>query len=91
MKVMKKTFRYNIILRSEPEGGFTVIVPSLSGCITWGKDLPEAKKMASDAISGYIASLKKHGEPIPTDSESFTAYIEVPLRKGVRPPRLVHA
>jgi predicted RNase H-like HicB family nuclease len=25
--------------------------------------------MAKDAVSGYIESLRKHGEPIPTDNE----------------------
>jgi len=55
-----KKLSHNIIFRPEPEGGFTVIVPSLPGCITYGKNLQEAKKMAIDAIKGYIISLKKH-------------------------------
>ena len=57
--------QYNVLLRPEPEGGFTAIVPALPGCVTHGHTLPEARKMAEDAISGYIQSLKKHGEPIP--------------------------
>jgi hypothetical protein len=36
----------------------------------------EAKKMARDAISGYIESLKKHHEPIPTDDESLVASLD---------------
>lgn len=74
---MDKVFRYNIIFRPEPEGGFTVIIPSLPGCVTYGKNLSAAKKMAIDAIKGYITSLKKHHEPIPTDEESFFALVEV--------------
>ncbi len=74
---MRKTFRYNIIFRPEPEGGFTVIVPSLPGCVTYGKNLNEAKKMAADAVKGYVASLKKHRETIPTDEESFFTSIEI--------------
>ena len=35
---------YKILLREEPEGGFTVLVPSLEGCVTFGNDLGEAKK-----------------------------------------------
>jgi hypothetical protein len=35
--------------------------------------LAEAKKMAKDAITGYIESLRKHGEPIPTDNETLVA------------------
>lgn len=72
-----KTSHYNIIFRPENEGGFTVIVPSLPCWITYGKDLKEARKMAKDAIKGYITSLKKHHEPIPeTDENSLFASIE---------------
>lgn len=74
---MKKILHYNVIFHPEPEGGFTVIVPSLPGCISYGKDLEEAKKMAVDAIKGYIASLKKHKEQIPTDQENFFTSIEI--------------
>jgi len=74
---MKKVFRYNVIFRPEPEGGFTVIVPSLPGCVTYGRNLKEAKKMAIDGIEGYIVSLKKHKEPIPTDEESFFTSVEI--------------
>lgn len=74
---MRETFKYNVIFRPEPEGGFTVIVPSLPGCVTYGRNLEEAKKMANDAIRGYIVSLKKHKEPIPTDEENFFTSIEV--------------
>jgi len=74
---MEKVFKYNIIFRAEPEGGFTVIVPSLPGCVSYGKNLKEAKRMIVDAIKGYIISLKKHKEPIPTDQESFFTSVEV--------------
>lgn len=69
--------RYQIILRPEPEGGYTVLVPALPGCVTWGKTLKQARKMAADAIGGYIASLVKHGEPIPVDDETLSATVEV--------------
>ena len=72
-----RTRYYNIILRPEPEGGFTVIVPLLPGCITYGRDLNEAKKMAVDAIEAYVASLKKHREPIPTDADNFITSVEL--------------
>ena len=63
---MKKSrAHFNVVLRPEPDGGFTAIVPALAGCVTYGRTLAEAKKMAKDAISAYIESLKKHGEPVP--------------------------
>ena len=41
------------------------MVPTLPGCITYGVNLEEARKNADDAISGYVASLIKHNEPVP--------------------------
>ena len=78
---MQKNFHYNIVLRQESEGGFTVLVPALPGCITYGKNLKEAKKMAKDTIRGYLASLQKHNEPIPVDTESFFTSIELDRTK----------
>ena len=60
---------YRILLRPEPEGGYTVIVPTLPGCITYGRSVAEAKNMAKDAIKAYLKSLRKHREPILDDSE----------------------
>ena len=53
------------MLRPEPEGGFTVIVPSLTGCITYGETLREAKEMAKEAIELYLESLAAHNSFIP--------------------------
>ena len=75
-----KKLSYNVIFRPEPEGGFTVIVPSLPGCITYGKNLQEAKEMVVDAIKGYVMSLKKHKESIPNDKESFFSSVDI---KGI--------
>ncbi|MBI5754679.1 type II toxin-antitoxin system HicB family antitoxin [Candidatus Peregrinibacteria bacterium] len=57
-----RLLNYNIVFVQEPEGGYTVKVPALSGCITYGKTLEEAKKMATDAIKVYRESLVEHGE-----------------------------
>jgi len=78
MNSMKKTHHhYTIVLRPEPEGGFTASVPALPGCVTYGRTLKEAKAMARDAIAGYIGSLRKHGEPIPSDNETLVASLDV--------------
>jgi len=42
-----------------------------------GRNLKEAKKIAIDAIKGYIVSLKKHKELIPTDEESFFTSVDI--------------
>lgn len=68
---------YAVIYRAEPEGGFTVIAPSLPGCVSHGETLDEAKAMITDAIMGYVASLKKHNEPIPSDSATFLSTVHI--------------
>ena len=64
-----RTFSYRILFRKEPEGGYTVLVPALPGCITYGDTIDHA--MAKEAIDGYIETLVAHGEEIPTDEETL--------------------
>lgn len=66
-----KTINYRILLRKQPEGGYTVMVPSLPGCITYGETIEEAIEMAKEAIELYIESLKGHNEEIPTEDETL--------------------
>jgi len=73
---------FNAIFRAEPEGGYTAIVPSLPGCVSYGKTLSEARRMIEEAIGAYIASLRKHQEPVPSDDLSFVTSIQIQTRKG---------
>lgn len=66
-----KMLNYKILLRKEPEGGYTAIVPSLPGCVTYGDTIEEAIEMAKEAIELYIESLKAHGEEIPTEENTL--------------------
>ncbi len=72
-----KLLNYRTLLRKEPEGGYTVIVPSLPGCITYGDTIDQAIEMAKEAINLYIESLIEHGEDIPTENGTFEYFIEV--------------
>lgn len=78
-KVMPTRLNLPVVFRPEPEGGFTVTVPSLPGCITYGKNLDEAKRMAQDAIEIYLEDMAAEGEPIPYDTDSFLSTVEVTL------------
>lgn len=37
-----QSLRYNVILKPEPECGYTVLVPSLPGCVSYGAHVDEA-------------------------------------------------
>ncbi len=64
--------RYSIVLRPEPEGGFTVRIPAFPEIVTHGLDEAEALDMAKEAIELVIESRRERGEPIPaTDAPLF--------------------
>ena len=71
------SYFFQVKFRPEPEGGFTVLVPSLPGCVTYGKTLEEAQKMAQEAIEIYVESMKAHGDDIIDDTHTFDTRIHV--------------
>lgn len=62
---------YKILLQKEPEGGFTVTVPVLPGCITYGENLDEAIAMAKEAIELYVEDLRERGDDIPDNNNTL--------------------
>lgn len=58
-------------LQSEPEGGYTISVPSLPGCISYGSTFEEAIEMVKDAIAGWLAVAREEGVPIPEQFEAI--------------------
>lgn len=62
---------YRILMTREPEGGFTVNVPALPGCITYGETIDHAMEMARQAIELYVETLQADGEPVPDDSQTL--------------------
>lgn len=60
--------KYTIILEPNyPEKGYTVRVPALPGCVTYGRTRKEALSRAKEAIAGFIEGLEKAGEPVPEE------------------------
>ena len=51
---------FKLLLRQEPGGEYTVIVPALPGCITYGDNVDEAIIMAREVIELFIEELKDH-------------------------------
>ncbi len=48
---------FEVVLRPEQGGGFSVSVPALPGCHTQGETREEALAIAEDAIEGYLEVL----------------------------------
>ncbi|HZS78597.1 MAG TPA: type II toxin-antitoxin system HicB family antitoxin [Ktedonobacteraceae bacterium] len=62
--------KYTIILDPDTEdGGYTVTVPALPGCITQGETVEQCIERAQEAIIGYIESLRAAGEDVPEEVE----------------------
>ena len=69
-------YQYTIILHPDTEeGGHTVTVPALPGCVTQGETLEEAITMAKDAIRLHVETLIAYGEPVPEEREHPQAII----------------
>lgn len=56
-------------LEPEEEGGFTITVPSLPGCVSYGKTIDEALEMIKDAMKGWVQVAKEEGLDIPEEVE----------------------
>jgi predicted RNase H-like HicB family nuclease len=65
-----RTFRYKIQIRPETDGTYTVIVPALPGCLTFGDSIEEA-------IELYIESLAARGKDIPLEEDRIETTITV--------------
>ncbi len=58
--------KFLVTLEQDEDGFIVVECPSLPGCVSQGKTRDEALVNIKEAITGYIASLRKHGEALPT-------------------------
>jgi antitoxin HicB len=67
--------KYRATIEQDEDGNYTVQCPALPGCISEGKSREEALANIRDAIRGYLASLKKHDEPIPPSIEEETVEV----------------
>jgi antitoxin HicB len=57
--------KFRILIEPDEDGVFVAECPTLPGCVSQGKTRDEAIANIKDAIAGYLASLEKHGEPVP--------------------------
>jgi len=63
-------YRFTAVFKPAEEGGYVVTVPALPGLVTEGDSLEEARRMVKEAVLGYLESLRKHGDEIPSEREA---------------------
>ena len=54
---MPNSRTYTVILERNEEGGYTVTVPALKGCITQGQTIAEAVTRVQEAITCHLEGL----------------------------------
>lgn len=60
-----KKYHFTAIFEPQEEGGFTVTVPALPGCISEGDTYEQARTNIIEAIESYVGSLIAEGDFIP--------------------------
>ena len=65
--------KYKVVLEPQEEGGYTVYVPSLPGCVSQGETTEEAMTNIREAIEVYLESLKARRIPMPQIEEREVA------------------
>jgi antitoxin HicB len=63
-----KQHSFTVIYEPIKEGGYQVTVPALSGLITFGRSLEEAREMVSDAVICYLEGMEKEKNIIPCEN-----------------------
>jgi predicted RNase H-like HicB family nuclease len=61
--------QYKAILEPQEEGGYTVYVPVLPGCVSEGETVEEALANIKEAIEGHLESLEARGISLPAVEE----------------------
>jgi predicted RNase H-like HicB family nuclease len=68
--------RYTVLIYPD-EGAYSVTVPALPGCVTWGRTLDEAVASAREAIEGHIAALRETGQDVPEEETPVVVTVEI--------------
>ncbi|MBV9785144.1 MAG: type II toxin-antitoxin system HicB family antitoxin [Acidisphaera sp.] len=74
---------YIALLRKEPASDFGVDFPDFPGCVTAGKTLDEARRMAAEALALHVGGMVEDGEPIPPASSLDTVMADRENRDAV--------
>jgi predicted RNase H-like HicB family nuclease len=72
---------YIAYLHKDPKSDYGVSFPDFPGCVTAGKTLEEARRMAAEALALHIQGMAEDGETIPEPS-TIDDVADDPAMKG---------
>jgi predicted RNase H-like HicB family nuclease len=75
---MPRALSDKVVLEPSKDGGYSVYVPSLPGCVSEGDSCQEALDNIREAIRGWLEVAQEFGDDIPT-SDVLTEAVEVSL------------
>ncbi len=64
-KLGRKILEYPAVFDPAIEGGYNVLFPAFPGCVTFGRNFEEAKKMAKEALELWLEELTVNRQKIP--------------------------
>ena len=64
-KFGRKILEYPAVFDLATEGGYNVSFPDFPGCVTFGRNFEEAKKMAKEALELWLEELTASRQEIP--------------------------
>ncbi len=56
---------YIALIRKEPDSDYGVDLPDFVGCVTAGRTLEDARRMAAEALALHVEGMTEDGETIP--------------------------
>ena len=65
--------RYKVVVEPQEEGGYSVYVPTLPGCVSQGETVEETLANIKEAIEVYLESFKQRGIGLPQIKEHEVA------------------
>ncbi len=68
---------YTVVLEEAEEGGYTVTVPALPGCISEGDNYDEALENIKDAIQLYLRAVAKEVEQLKKQKNLKLAQVSI--------------
>ena len=65
--ITRAVYQYTAVFDPDKDGGFTVTIPSLPGCISEGDTFEESLKNIKEAASLYLETLQEENLEIPQE------------------------